>query len=786
MGDIRTRFTIEGEQQYKSAMTDAANAVKVLNAEQKLAKAQFENTGNAEKYAAQQSDILKRKIDEQKKSVEAARQAMKQLSDNGVAENSRQFQQWQTKLINAQTALTQTETELEKLNGTMQQTSQGTQALVSNLNGISRKISLDQVISGVNSITGAMEKAAGKAFELGEVIWNNIMNSAKWADDTATMALMYGIDLDTFQRMQKLVTNGMDTSVDAILNAQSKLKRGIGNGSTNVLDVLRELGLLEMQIGKYGTEEIVPEDSIQLFWDAGRALMEMTDAYDKEAAAQALFGRSWRELIPLFTEYKSLDEYNAALAEVNVNSEEDVNALAELNDKVGELKGNLETLSNEVWAHMAPALTAAADALNGLLTRVLEYLETPEGKQALDDMGKAVEGLFEDLGKIDPEKVVENFATLFNGVVKSFEWLKNNWESVKNALIGIAAGFGVLKIATLALNIGRVISGLGGLLSGGNGGGGGGTPTVTGTDTGSYTGKNLISRFMQSGVGVAATSAASTIASSLTMYDPTGTAAFLYPAIMDLTTYGINRKSGKSIGESLKAQWDEIAQGFSAESIAASADAAKEYWLEKVPNAFWGVLGFKDAKDAAQQATEVLHKATENLQTAGEWTYGDELTAEEAMALVSGKKEHSGRIYFGDVQGFEMGEDVDISTFLDAEDGTEEIQEQVGTVEIPVKLSVSGIGGGFFGGTNGKLWESFLGMFNITGHANGLPWVPYDGYLSVLHRGERVLTASENRSYTYNNNNYFGNVNLNNGQDIDNLCDRIDRRNRRRNSGFGE
>ncbi|WP_019007748.1 hypothetical protein [Cohnella laeviribosi] len=32
-------------------------------------------------------------------------------------------------------------------------------------------------------------------------------------------------------------------------------------------------------------------------------------------------------------------------------------------------------------------------------------------------------------------------------------------------------------------------------------------------------------------------------------------------------------------------------------------------------------------------------------------------------------------------------------------------------------------------------------------HANGLPYVPYNGYIAELHRGERVLTAAENRDY---------------------------------------
>ena len=34
-----------------------------------------------------------------------------------------------------------------------------------------------------------------------------------------------------------------------------------------------------------------------------------------------------------------------------------------------------------------------------------------------------------------------------------------------------------------------------------------------------------------------------------------------------------------------------------------------------------------------------------------------------------------------------------------------------------------------------------------SGHYNGLDYVPYDGYHARLHRGERVLTAEENKTY---------------------------------------
>lgn len=40
-------------------------------------------------------------------------------------------------------------------------------------------------------------------------------------------------------------------------------------------------------------------------------------------------------------------------------------------------------------------------------------------------------------------------------------------------------------------------------------------------------------------------------------------------------------------------------------------------------------------------------------------------------------------------------------------------------------------------------WNIFSGS-----HANGLAYVPYDGYIAELHKGERVLTAQENKNYS--------------------------------------
>ena len=55
---------------------------------------------------------------------------------------------------------------------------------------------------------------------------------------------------------------------------------------------------------------------------------------------------------------------------------------------------------------------------------------------------------------------------------------------------------------------------------------------------------------------------------------------------------------------------------------------------------------------------------------------------------------------------------------------------------------------GLFGGSS-----TMTASVNVNGsHANGLSYVPFDGYIAELHKGERVLTAEEARGYNNRSN----------------------------------
>lgn len=66
-----------------------------------------------------------------------------------------------------------------------------------------------------------------------------------------------------------------------------------------------------------------------------------------------------------------------------------------------------------------------------------------------------------------------------------------------------------------------------------------------------------------------------------------------------------------------------------------------------------------------------------------------------------------------------------------------------------------------------NLQEEISKLKNSGSHYNGLSYVPYDGYNARLHKGERVLTAKENKQYTQDKAGASGNITVNVPLEVD-------------------
>ena len=139
--------------------------------------------------------------------------------------------------------------------------------------------------------------------------------------------------------------------------------------------------------------------------------MNMGDAFDKESAAQTMFGRSWRELAPLFQTGRA--EYERMLEEQTVLTDEQLKKLNDADDAIKKVEQQIEMLKAQFWADNADTLT---------------------------------------------------------GVLK---WIVDNKDAVVTAIEAIGVAFAGLKIAEFAANMGKIVSGFK-LLTGAGAAGGAG------------------------------------------------------------------------------------------------------------------------------------------------------------------------------------------------------------------------------------------------------------------------------------------------------------------------
>ena len=379
-GGVNVKIGVSGIADFKRDINSARNQIKTMDADLALVEKQFKATGDAEAYMQQKTELLKGKLDAQKNALEKAEAALKTMKDNGVSPASAAFQEMQRKVIETKSGLIDTETALKNV-GT---SSEGTNESLKN---IDRGVAFENITDGLDKVISKLESGAKAAINFGKKIVRSAMDSTGWADDVLHEATKYGVDAETIQKMQN-VAEFIETDVDTIMSAKARLAKN--------KDSLPEL------MG-FSADGLTVDEA---FWKAGEAIMAMTDEFQREETAQEVFGRGWKELIPLFA--AGQDEYNQLLERQSILTNAQVESLGKADDAIKSVQQQIEMMKNQFWAENA-------------------------------------------------DKIVE-----------MGQWIIDNKDGLVAALAAIAAGFGALKLADVALNIAKTVNGFQTLWNGAN------------------------------------------------------------------------------------------------------------------------------------------------------------------------------------------------------------------------------------------------------------------------------------------------------------------------------
>ena len=386
---------------FNSGIKSAKEQIKTFDAALKYAEASLKSTGDAESAMTTKTEALRGKLEAQKKVVDQYTDALQKMNAAGVEKTSSSYQKMQRDLLNAKAAMETTKAQINGLNTSQTNAAKSADELATNVSKIGKNVSLQTLSDGLSKLTNGLERTGRTAIRIGKNIARSAMDSTGWADDLSTRSTQYGVDVETLQRMDR-VAQYIDTDVDTIISARDRMSKN--------RESLAEL------LGISSDGKTVDD----VFWEAGEKLKSMGEGFDQNEAAMKIFGRSWRELLPLFTAGR--EEYEALMNSQNVLSAEQIEKLAKADDAFQSVQQQAQMMVNQFWADNA-------DKITGLL-----------------------------------------------------QWIVDNKGPVVAAITAIGGAFAALKLGEVAMDIAKVVNGLKGLTGGGKGGTptttGTGTPTV--------------------------------------------------------------------------------------------------------------------------------------------------------------------------------------------------------------------------------------------------------------------------------------------------------------------
>lgn len=353
-GSVKLGVTGIGE--FKSAMNQARNATKTLDAEMKLAQAQFRATGDAETYLQQRTTILTQQIDQQQAALDAARAAMERMDSEGVDPASASYQQMQRAAFDAEREMIRLRQEADKTGEELLDSSTDADKLKESLDSINKSTRFTAMATGLKAV-GVVAK---QVWESIKNVVNAFGEAADWADDLITSATKYGMGTEELQRYQ-YASRFVDTEVDAILKARDRLMQ-----KTKDQGVLFLVDGMDQYSIKLKNADGSTRDTMDTFWDFIDTLSKMSDETARDQLAQEYFGKSFRDLIPLITAGR--EAWEKYMNEAKVVSDDDVKKLGDLDDSMERLDNAWQTFGRTIMADLAPALTTIIDKLTSAYT----------------------------------------------------------------------------------------------------------------------------------------------------------------------------------------------------------------------------------------------------------------------------------------------------------------------------------------------------------------------------------------------------------------------------------
>ncbi len=437
---LKARVELDGEKQYKQALSELNSGNKVLASEMKKLQAEYKNNADSTEFLTKKGELLQRQLLQQKNKVETLKRALQESAEK-YGEADKRTQNWQIQLNNAEAAQYDLQHAIEENNKALQGQDKEMVSLGDAADKLASKLGIKLPEGAKKALDGMKGLSAGTVAAMGaaaaavtavvkavEKLNEMTLDAAKRADELGTQSMIAGIDTKTLQQWQ-YAAPFIDVSADTIVGALSKVTKAAASGS----EAFTTLGVsITDQNGQL-------RDSEDLLFEALEALSQYGNETERNALANELLGKNYGDLIPLILQMDEARRLaNEALAEGYVLTEDQIAILGAVDD--AHEKYNLTVQKNKdlIAVQWGPAVKAGYE----LLTKMIDKA----GKMLIDS------GLVKNSAALVQSTLglIDSCSSLFDMMP---DWL-NPINQLSNALAGLS--YVMAAIADAA----NIISGL--------------------------------------------------------------------------------------------------------------------------------------------------------------------------------------------------------------------------------------------------------------------------------------------------------------------------------------
>lgn len=500
---INTKVKMEGEKEYRAALSLINAELKRLGAEMRNSEQDFVDNADSVDALAKKSEILGKALLEQQDKVDMLKKAVTTASET-YKESDKRLVDWKTSLLNAETELKKMQRSLDDNNTALDEAKNATDNLSGEMDDLGRQTdSAAEKVSDAADDLGTMGLKAGDAqretmglgstvdqltnklgFSLPEGLKKtmdgisdvDLKTAALVGSFAGVVAAIVGVEkklasltteagasakelrtlsevtgqsteeLQEFNYMSKFLGVSTDQLSDGLKEITNKMQEA-RDGSADAADAFNRLGI------RVTDSRGELRDASEVFYEVIDALGEMRNKTERDATAMDLLSESARNFNPLINRGSEVLKAYAEEAHNTgyVLSDETLKALTQVDDAYQHMLLSQEASKNQLAEEFAPYLTEFYQNLESIIT---DLADAATDSGIIDLLGSLLD-------------LASALSPVLSGLADAASALKPIFETLASAISAVADALS--KVNQFASNFGGGLSSvLGGMGIGGN------------------------------------------------------------------------------------------------------------------------------------------------------------------------------------------------------------------------------------------------------------------------------------------------------------------------------